>query len=279
MTSRRVRDVQIHNHALDEVRRGPIHARRSRPRSSRRHRAQDQANGCDKPEANCASPALPDCDLSRIKRHETPPFGHNWHVSHPQGTPWPLTARKGVKCCASYEKSLWSRLNGPVQDPGGFDQWVRVHWRELVRISRIVCGDAAAAEEALQEALIDVYPRWAQIAQGNPVGYLTRVMASKAANRQRTAWARRVWTRPAYGEQEGRSDRDMTASVINRLDVAAALGRLRPRQRAVLALHYLMDLSVVDVAAALNLPIGTVTSDLSRGRALLRASLGGAEDE
>ena len=80
-----------------------------------------------------------------------------------------------------------------VGGDGDFDEWVRDRWPTLVRLSRVIAGDQTMAEDVLQDALIDVYPRWPRLTeQGDPTGYVARVMASKVANRRRTAWARRV---------------------------------------------------------------------------------------
>jgi len=53
-----------------------------------------------------------------------------------------------------------------------------------------------------------------------------------------------------------------------------ALRRVPPAQRRVLVLHYLMDLSITDVAAETGVTVGTVKSQLARGRATLAAALG-----
>jgi len=167
-------------------------------------------------------------------------------------------------------------LNDPVHDSGEFDQWVRHHWDKLVRIARVVSGDPDMAEDVLQDALIDVYPRWAQLSQSNPMGYVVKVMSSKTANRRRTAWARRVVT---WGETPDVVDGDAPAtSSGDRIDIERALTKLKPRQRAIISMHYLMDLPVAEIAAVMNLPTGTVTSDLTRGRHVLRQHLGGDVD-
>jgi RNA polymerase sigma-70 factor (ECF subfamily) len=49
--------------------------------------------------------------------------------------------------------------------------------------------------------------------------------------------------------------------------------RLEPELRAVIVLHHYLDLSVVDVAATLGIPVGTAKSRIHRGLALLRAAL------
>jgi predicted DNA-binding protein (UPF0251 family) len=57
------------------------------------------------------------------------------------------------------------------------------------------------------------------------------------------------------------------------LDLVQALGRLSLRHRQVLALHYLADLPVEEIARDLALPVGTVKSRLARARQRLAAQL------
>jgi RNA polymerase sigma-70 factor (ECF subfamily) len=63
---------------------------------------------------------------------------------------------------------------------------------------------------------------------------------------------------------------------IDRLSLEAALARLPDEQRLVVALVLIEGLAYKEAAAVLDVPIGTVTSRLARGREALEALLGGA---
>jgi RNA polymerase sigma-70 factor, ECF subfamily len=65
---------------------------------------------------------------------------------------------------------------------------------------------------------------------------------------------------------------------VEALALAEALRTLPIRQRQVLVLHYLVDLSVDEVARTLDMPDGTVKSLLARGRHALAAKLGEPEE-
>ena len=56
--------------------------------------------------------------------------------------------------------------------------------------------------------------------------------------------------------------------------MARALVQLPPSQREIVVLHYLLDLSVADVAARLGVVEGTVKTQLHRARASLRTAIG-----
>ena len=58
--------------------------------------------------------------------------------------------------------------------------------------------------------------------------------------------------------------------------IAAALARLPARQRDVLLLYAVAELEYAEIAAALDIPLGSVQSALHRARAKLRATLGDA---
>lgn len=61
-----------------------------------------------------------------------------------------------------------------------------------------------------------------------------------------------------------------TAEPMTARDLAKALASLPPDQRAAVALFYLEDFSVAEVAAALRVPVGTVKSRLHHARGALR---------
>ena len=67
-------------------------------------------------------------------------------------------------------------------------------------------------------------------------------------------------------------------AVALRLALVAALRHLSRRQREVIALHYLSDLSEADVAIALGISEGSVKTHTSRGLAALRQRLGDTEE-
>ncbi|MBO2455721.1 RNA polymerase sigma factor [Actinomadura barringtoniae] len=82
----------------------------------------------------------------------------------------------------------------------------------------------------------------------------------------------------------GSSDEEMTEAIVDRVDaqglsgpLAGALAALPARQRNVLLLVAWADLSYEEVAEALDIPIGTVRSRLSRARTRLRDALGGSD--
>jgi RNA polymerase sigma-70 factor, ECF subfamily len=99
----------------------------------------------------------------------------------------------------------------------------------------------------------------------------------------RNAWidetrARRRRDRVLAPAEAGESVADAASEAhIHRLSVEAALARLPEEQREAVALVLIEGLAYKEAAAVLDVPIGTITSRLARGREALEALLGGRE--
>jgi RNA polymerase sigma-70 factor (ECF subfamily) len=61
--------------------------------------------------------------------------------------------------------------------------------------------------------------------------------------------------------------------VVDRAELVAGLAGLPVREREILILFYLQDLSLETCAEICAIPVGTVKSRLSRGRRMLRDEL------
>ena len=142
---------------------------------------------------------------------------------------------------------------------------------QLRRAAFLLCGDWERGDDTLQRALADIFAKWGRIRRADNLdAYIRTVLVHRWIDEQRGRWAkvRLVSDLP---------DRPAPAlpSAEDALDVRAALAQLPPRQRAVLVLRYLCDMSVEETATALSCSTGTVksqTSDALRGmRHLLEA--------
>lgn len=74
------------------------------------------------------------------------------------------------------------------------------------------------------------------------------------------------------------TDRGFDDATVARDAVGIAMSSLPPKQRAVVALRYLEDLSEAETAAALGISIGTVKAHASRGLDRLREVLAAADE-
>jgi RNA polymerase sigma factor (sigma-70 family) len=70
---------------------------------------------------------------------------------------------------------------------------------------------------------------------------------------------------------------DALLATVAREQLDAAFARLAPLHREVLALAFVQELPYAEIAAVLDIPVGTVKSRLNHARRALRAALGAAE--
>lgn len=145
-------------------------------------------------------------------------------------------------------------------------------YRRLVGQLYGVCGDLTEAEEVVAEAFSRAVEHRRTFERvDNPEGWLRTVAVNVARTRhRRTGTGRRLTALLGYGDARPHSHPDLPT---DRLLLVAALRRLPSAQREALALHYLADLPLHEVAQAVGAPIGTVKARLSRGRTALAGLL------
>lgn len=151
---------------------------------------------------------------------------------------------------------------------GGFAQFVEARERALQRAAWALTGDWAMAEDLVQTALAQSWPRWERIRRrDNPEVYVRRVMVNTWVS-----WGRQRWRREMASAvvPDSPASEDVASKVATRMAVRGALEALPRRQRAVLVLRVYDDLSEKQVAQALNCPVSTVKSAMYRALARLR---------
>jgi RNA polymerase sigma-70 factor (sigma-E family) len=151
-----------------------------------------------------------------------------------------------------------------------FSRAVTDHHAQLARFAFRLCGDAALAEDVVAEAYAKVWPRWHRGRVDDLVPYLHRAVANEVYGRGRRRRAERRHTLRAV-EVPGTGQ--FESGVGERDALAAAIDRLPLRQRVVVVLRLVDDLSEQDTADLLGVPAGTVKSRLSRALDTLREAL------
>ncbi len=133
------------------------------------------------------------------------------------------------------------------------------------RVSYRLLGDREEARDIAQEALTRAYVRWRRV-KHYPEPWVARVASNLSLGVLRK--------RRPDGLDQLVVERDQDEQVVSRLVLAAALRGLPRRQRDVVVLRYLADLSERDVADLLGCAQGTVKSHAHRGLRALRGELG-----
>jgi RNA polymerase sigma-70 factor (sigma-E family) len=147
-----------------------------------------------------------------------------------------------------------------------FSEYVAARQRALLRSAWLLTGDWAAAEDLVQTALVRTWPHWRRLADEHAAeAYVRRVMLNTWSS-----WWRRRWRGETPTGDLPDTPRDDGGDADLRAVLVAAVLRLPKRQRAVVVLRYLDDLSEARTADVLGCSPGTVKSQASKALATLR---------
>lgn len=160
-------------------------------------------------------------------------------------------------------------------DEATFERLLRPHLARALAAARRVCRDQDIARDAVQEALIDLWQ--APSLPADPRGWLVRAAVHRALCAARGERRRARRERCACGRRPELSAELDPARLARESEDARVLERalesLPSEQRAVFLLRVRDGLEYAAIADALELPVGTVRSRLSRARRELAALL------
>jgi RNA polymerase sigma factor (sigma-70 family) len=151
-------------------------------------------------------------------------------------------------------------------DATGFDDWIRPHLATLIAVAERQVG-FAYRDDVVQETILRAWRRRSTYRsdKGTVRVWLLGILMDQT-RRHRTRHRQDL----AIGDHEPAPATPPNDSD----DVDAAIARLPKRQREVVLLYYLADLSITDVGRALNISDSAVTSHLSSARLHLANELG-----
>ena len=151
-----------------------------------------------------------------------------------------------------------------------FEAFLQERYGKVVSAVRLIVREQATAEDIAQEAFARAFIHWAKLwPDGNPVGWVHRV-ATNLALSLKTRAGREIRALQRLGKRTSLESPAPDAYP----ELHAAVASLPSRQRAAVALYYVLDLSVEDCAKALKCKEGTVKSLLFNAREGLRKTLG-----
>ena len=154
-----------------------------------------------------------------------------------------------------------------MSESDAFVRLVTAHNRELLRAAWLLTGNWASAEDLLQTTLTKVWQNWDKVTKADePLAYVRRILVNTHLKLASRRWRAELpyAEPPDLPAQDGMTGSDLRAAL------AKALAGLPPRQRAVVVLRYLCDLSEAQTAETLGCSIGTVKGQASRAMAILR---------
>lgn len=148
-----------------------------------------------------------------------------------------------------------------------FEAFYRTEYRAMVALAAAVSGDGSVAEDIAQEGLARAHREWQRICHyDKPGAWLRRVVIRLASN------VRRSGRRQATALKLLRPNQTVELELPDQ-DVWRAVRALPAQQRAAIALFYLEDRSLAEIAEILGCTENTAKAHLHHGRRALAARL------
>lgn len=154
-------------------------------------------------------------------------------------------------------------------DRDAFTELVVSHDSDLIKMAFVITGDAVLAREAVQDAWHAAWRRRAQLRRPDQFRFWIAAIACNEARMRRRRAFRRRSKEMALDAAQSVESVDTYADP----DLAAALARLSPEDREVLAYRFVLGWSSTDVAAATGLTPSGARVRLSRAVDKLRREL------
>jgi RNA polymerase sigma-70 factor (ECF subfamily) len=173
------------------------------------------------------------------------------------------------------QRALVERARGGDHD--AFTILLDVRLARLDAAARLILRDPELARDAVQEALIRAWRDLPGLRDPDRFdAWVHRLIVNACLDLVRRR--RRRVIEVELSPLDMPTATDSAGSIADRQVLHEALARLDPGHRAVVALHYLLGMPLPDVAACLQIPLGTAKSRLHYALAAMRTTVAGDAD-
>lgn len=160
-------------------------------------------------------------------------------------------------------------------DMAYFEELYQKFATDVLRVSYFYLGDRQKAEDVCQDVFVRLITNAPIITEGREKAWLLKVALNRCRDLWRAAWVRRVVLgTPAF---ELIPAPDEIGKLTDRAEVMEAIHQLPASFKEVILLHYYQGFGISEIAQMMDLPEGTISSRLSRGRKKLETILKGGD--
>lgn len=156
-------------------------------------------------------------------------------------------------------------------DPAYFARLYDQYATDVLRVCYFYLSDREKAEDVCQDVFVRLMTTHPLLQPGREKSWLLKVALNRCRDLWRGAWLKRVILGgptfeliPAPDEFSRRDDQQSMMAAINQLPATF---------KEVILLHYYQGMNIAEIAQMLELPEGTISSRLSRGRKKLESIL------
>lgn len=158
-----------------------------------------------------------------------------------------------------------------------FEQQISPHLRSAYNLARWLTGSHEDAEDVVQDAFLRAFSAFENLRDHDGKAWLLAIVRNTSITwmkRNRTAYSLAGFEQQMDDRSEPSPDpEEMLLISVDRDEVKKALEQLPTEFREAIVLREIEGLSYREISAAINVPLGTVMSRLSRGREWLRRIL------
>ena len=156
-----------------------------------------------------------------------------------------------------------------------FEMLYEQYATDVLRVCYFYLGDRQKAEDVCQDVFVRLMVNTPQLEEGREKAWLFKVALNRCRDLWRGSWARRVVLGspvfeliPAPDDTDRKDDEEAMMAAVHQLPQAF---------REVILLHYYQHFGISEIAQMMDLPEGTISSRLSRGRKKLETILQGGD--
>ena len=153
-----------------------------------------------------------------------------------------------------------------------FDALYTRYASDIIRVSYFYLGDRGKAEDVCHDAFVSLFVNRPALEPGHEKTWLLKVAMNRCRDIWRSAWVRRVISGSPAVEMIPAPD--TLGKHMEKAEVLQAVHSLPADFREIFILYYYQGYGISEISGILNLPEGTISSRLSRGRKKLEATLG-----
>ena len=156
-----------------------------------------------------------------------------------------------------------------------FEELYERYATDVLRVCYFYLGDRQKAEDVCQDVFVRLITTSPQLQEGREKAWLLKVALNRCRDLWRGAWLKRVVLgSPAFELVPAPDEID---SLADRQEIMQAINQLPTAFKEVILLHYYQGYGISEIAEMMELPEGTISSRLSRGRKKLESILKGGD--
>ena len=156
-------------------------------------------------------------------------------------------------------------------DAAYFERMYEQYATDVLRVSYFYLGDRQKAEDVCQDVFVRLITNTPVLPEGKEKAWLLKVALNRCRDLWRGAWVKRVVLGSPTFELVPAPDE--IGKLTDQQELMSAIHQLPTTFREVILLHYYQGYGITEIAEMMNLPEGTISSRLSRGRKKLESIL------